>query len=322
MPKKTAEKPTKTKPSNASSAKPRQVKDPRYRSFHFQKRIKHPRPPIVGTFKILRRALGLLWRNKFVFLGIIVVYGLLNMVFVQGFSSGSDVAGIKTSISQVAQGNVSSLGSGLTTFGYLLSNSGNTTNNTASSYQALLTIVISLVLIWTLRQVFGGSRVRVRDSFYRGVYPLIQFILVLAVVALQLIPLVVGVMLYNLVSSNGTIVGPLEHILWVAFAGFMALWSLYMITSSIFALYIVCLPDMTPLGALRSARELVRFRRWAVLRKIIAFLIILLIVAAIIVVPFIVYLPVVAGWLFFVLTMFGLVTVHSYMYSLYRELLQ
>ena len=55
-----------------------------------------------------------------------------------------------------------------------------------------------------------------------------------------------------------------------------------------FALYIVTLPDMTPMKALRSARELVRYRRWTVLRKVLFLPLMLLVVAAIIMVPIII----------------------------------
>jgi uncharacterized membrane protein YoaK (UPF0700 family) len=94
-----------------------------------------------------------------------------------------------------------------------------------------------------------------------------------------------------------------------------------MISSSLFALYIVTLPDMTPFKALRSARELVRHRRWTVLRKILFLPIILLVVAAIIMLPIIIWLTSLAQWVFFLLTMFALVAANAYMYTLYRELL-
>ncbi len=49
----------------------------------------------------------------------------------------------------------------------------------------------------------------------------------------------------------------------------LAMLTLIYVKSSLFALYIVTLPDMTPMKALRSARELARYRRWTVLRKIL-----------------------------------------------------
>jgi hypothetical protein len=141
------------------------------------------------------------------------------------------------------------------------------------------------------------------------------------VVGLQLIPLLVGSTLYAVVTTNGIAVTVIEKLIWLFVFGVLALWTLYMLSSSLFALYIVTLPDMTPLKALRSARELVRHRRWTVLRKILWLPLALLLIAAVLMVPIIIWLTPLAQWLFFVLTMFVLVAVHGYMYTLYRELL-
>ena len=151
-------------------------------------------------------------------------------------------------------------------------------------------------------------------------YPLIPFVLVLMVIGLQLVPLLVGSALYSAVINNGIAVMAIEKIIWAIGCFLLALLSLYMICSSIFALYIVTLPDMTPFKALRSARQLVLHRRWTVLRKVLFLPVALLIIAALIMVPLVILLTPLAQWIFFALTMFGIAIVHSYMYNLYREL--
>jgi hypothetical protein len=94
-----------------------------------------------------------------------------------------------------------------------------------------------------------------------------------------------------------------------------------MVSSSVFALYIVTLPDVTPMQALRSARELVRHRRWSIARKVLFLPVSLLVIAAAIMIPVILLLTPASEWAFFVLSMFSLAVIHSYMYGLYRELL-
>jgi len=101
----------------------------------------------------------------------------------------------------------------------------------------------------------------------------------------------------------------------------LALLSLYMVSSSVFALYIVTLPDMTPMRALRSARDLVANRRWSVVRKIIIIPIIFLVLAAVIMIPVILFLTPIAPWMMFALFMIAIAIFHSYMYALYRALL-
>jgi hypothetical protein len=141
------------------------------------------------------------------------------------------------------------------------------------------------------------------------------------VIGLQLLPLVIGASLYSGVINNGIALYTAEKLAWALLCGLLGLLTLYMISSSIFALYIVTLQDMSPLQALRSARGLVRYRRWVVLRKLLCLPIILLIVAAILMLPIILVVTPLAPWIFFILTMFSLAAVHAYMYTLYRELL-
>jgi hypothetical protein len=57
-----------------------------------------------------------------------------------------------------------------------------------------------------------------------------------------------------------------------------------------------------------------------VLRKILFLPLALLLAGAIVMVPAIVVVTPLAPWVFFVLTVFAVVAVHGYMYTLYREL--
>jgi hypothetical protein len=152
-------------------------------------------------------------------------------------------------------------------------------------------------------------------------YSLIPFIIVLIIIGLELIPLLIGGSLYSAVMTNGIAVGGLEKILWALVFLILALVSLYLITSTIFALYIVTLPDMTPMKALRSARQLVRHRRWLVMRKVLFLPVIIIFIALIIMVPVILLITPAASWIFLIFSLACLVFIHSYLYALYRELL-
>jgi hypothetical protein len=264
-------------------------------------------------------SLGVLKRNWKPFLGIIVIYGVLNLTLVQSFS-GSDINSTKNNLDSMNTGAFGGLLSSAMLFIYMASSSGNVNSSTAGAYQLILTVVTSLALIWTLRQVYAGEKVRVRDGFYWGMYPLVPFVLVAAAVITQLLPVVVGGYVYNLVTQ-GISATPIETTLWFILLAMLALITLYMLSSSLFALYIVCLPNVTPMAALKSARELVRYRRWMVMRKIIFLPVFLLVAAAIVIVPLIFIAPLVAGITFLLTSTFGLPIIHSYMYRLYRELL-
>lgn len=307
-------------PNKTSPNGPRRIKQPTYKSLRLQKRIKHP-IKLPSVYKLTKTSALTIWNHKGLFAGITVIYGLLNLILVQGIAGTNDASSLKDSLDQIFTGNFGGLASGLSIFAIMLGSAGNSTSQTAGAYQFFLALIGSLAIIWALRQVLAGVSLRVRDPYYKGIYPLVPFLLVLLFVGLQLIPLLIGSSIYTIVINNGIAVLGVEKFLWALLYGLLALLTFYMLSSSLFALYIVTLPDMTPMKALRSARELVRYRRWTVLRKIISLPVILLIVAALIMVPIIVWLTSLAQWVFFILTMSALLAIHTYMYTLYRELL-
>jgi hypothetical protein len=290
------------------------------------KRAAKNQPPapvhkLAPAWSITATAARLLWSQWRIFLLLTLIYGVLNLIFVRGLAGSTSVGTLKDQVDQAANGNLGSIGSGLGVFVVLLGSSGNGSSPTAGAYQLFLTIIVSLAVIWALRQVVAGKFFRVRDAFYNGMFPLIPFLLVLLIIGLQLIPLLIGSTIYAVVMNTGIAAHLIEKVIWtVLFAG-LAMLSFYWLASSLFALYVVTLPRMTPLKALRSAKDLVRGRRLPVLRKIFWLPLILFIGAGLIMLPLIAWSPALAQWIFFILTTFGLIAIHTYMYCLYRELL-
>jgi hypothetical protein len=298
---------------------PRKLKTGSYKSFKLQKPIKTAEPTLPSAFKLLKGTFSVMKQNWKPFLGIIVVYGLLNLMLVQSFNA-SDIDKTKNNLDGMNQGTFGGVLSSTMLFVYMASSSGNVSNSTAGAYQLFLTLITSLALIWTLREIYAGKKVRIRDGFYWGMYPFIQFLVVIFVAVIQLLPVIVAGYVYNLVTSGIAATG-VESLLWAVTFALFGVLSLYMLSSSLFALYIVCLPDMQPMEALKSARELVRYRRWTVMRKLIFLPIFLLVSGAILIIPLIYFAPVIAGITFLLTSMFGLPIIHGYIYRLYRELL-
>ncbi len=284
--------------------------------------------PVIPTYKPLPKArilfaitLKQLWQHKKLFGGIVITYGLLNLLLVRGLSGSSDLGDLKSALDSLGSGFGGKVASSLASFTYLLASSGSSNTATSGIYQSILLIICSLAFIWALRQVLASHKVRIRDSFYQGMYPLIPFMLTFLLLGIQLLPLAIGGGLYSTVISNGIAVHLWEKGLWLTLFIGLGLWSLRMITASVFAIYITTLPNMTPLHAYRSARQLVYGRRLYVWRKLIFLPVVLLLLAAVIELPLILFLTPVAEWVFFALSMLALPIVHSYLYNLYREML-
>ncbi|HSH56185.1 MAG TPA: hypothetical protein VK983_05185 [Candidatus Limnocylindrales bacterium] len=271
-------------------------------------------PSVVTLFK---RSVGYVWNNRRVFVWICAIYLLLNLLLVRGFSSGTNIAELKQAIAQEG-GNP--LLSGLALFTVLVTTDASS-GQAASAYQSFVFIITSLAIIWALRKVWAAEAFRARDAYYKGMYPLVPFLLVLLVIGLQLLPLLLGGALYALIVGNGIAANGIElAIVALVFFG-LGLLSLYLIASSLMALYIVALPDMTPIKALRSAKQLVKGRRWIVLRKLLFLPLALLVAGALLLLPIILLVPVLAPWVFFGATAVSIVIGHSYCYTVYRELL-
>lgn len=318
--------------TDASSAKsaskklvakqPRRRKAPVYRSFRLHKRIRPTQPKLPNSFRLFRASLGILRKNWRLFTVLAIIYGLLTVLLVRGVGGGLNLQELKATFADVFKGRFGGIVTGAVLFSTLLGSAGSTGTQDGTAYQSILMLIISLTIIWSLRQVQAGHKIRARDAFYKGTYPLVQFTLVLMVVGLQLLPFAIGSWLYSTVVGNGIASTLIERGLWMLVFGLLMLLSFYMICSSVFALFIVTLPDMTPFKALRSARQLVLHRRWATMRKVLFLPVALILLAGIIMLPLLVFVTQVAEAVFFMLTMVGWLVAVTYLYTLYRELLR
>jgi hypothetical protein len=323
----------KTAPAKQNKKKKPAVSKSNPRQLHLPKRIWY-KPltwrfsPPVPNYKPLPKARILfvrvckqLWQNKKLFGGIVAVFGILNIALVRGLSGSNNLSLLKTTLDSAFHGVTGKITSSAVSFAYLLATSGSASAQDSSAYQYLLLTVCSLAFIWALRQVIAKHKVRVRDSFYLGMYPVIPFLLVILCIGVQLLPMVLSGALYALVVANQIAIGFGEKALFFLFFVAMSYWSLRMVTSSVFATYIATLPDMTPMRALRSAKQLVYGRRLLIWRKLIFLPGVLLLVAAAIEIPLILFATWLAPWVLFLLGMIALPLVHSYLYNLYREML-
>jgi hypothetical protein len=286
VPKKTAQTKKKPKPTKPAGA-PRRLQLPE-RIWYKPLTWRHRKP--VPTYKKIPKArvlfmstLRLLQKDWVLFGGIVLLYGLLNLVLVRGLTGSSDLGSLKSTLDGAFHG------------------------------------------LWALRQSTAGNttgnKVRIRDSFYLGMYPLVPALLIIMLISLQLLPLALGGGLYAAVVSNNITVNWLERLPFLILFIAGGIWTLRMLTASIFAFYIVTLPNMTPLRAYRSARDLVYGRRLYIWRKLVFLPIVLLLGVVLVMFPLILWLTPVAAWAFFALSMLSLPLVHSYVYSLYREML-
>jgi len=264
-----------------------------------------------GVFILFRDSLVFIFKNWRIFSSILAIYALLDIFFVSGLN-------ISNSSKAVTGNNI--LSRGISVFNNVTSTA-STINSNSGIYQTIFGVIISLAVIYVIRQLYAKKEVTISDAFYKGMYPLIPSIFVLLIIILQFIPLMVGsfVLAYFLhgISNVGLFIKILAAIPCLG----LFYWSFYMLSSSVIALYVSTLPDMRPLQAIRSAKEVIEGKRLKVFWRIIALPIMISILIFIVIFPVGLVIPVLAPWLYFVIQLLVLMILHSYLYRLYRELI-
>jgi len=275
-----------------------------------------------NSFRILGRGLMMLRNHWEVFGGLFLIYALLNSMLALTSLLNINLAQTKADLEFTNQGQGSQIGTGIVLAESLLSGGVGVAGGIAGAYQTALFIIMSLAIVWALRQLAAGSKIRVRDALYNSSYPLVQVLLIMVVLSIQILPAAIGASLITSLLIGGVVVVAWQQYV-VGFVVFLLMaWSVYLLISSVIALYIATLPGMTPLKALRSAKDIVRYRRAEVLRKLLFLPFILMVVGSFILVPLSLLLPFAATLVFFIMGMVILPIAHAYLYTLYRELIK
>ena len=272
---------------------------------------------INGPFKLLAGSILVLKNNWRLFSSIFLVYCLLSFIFVNSlsFSSNSEIAKITNS-------NSGSLSKSSSLLGSVLNNSpGNSSNTSSGIYQMILWIIISLAIIYCLREVYAKNKIRARDGFYKGMYPLVPTLIIAFIIALELLPLVLGSMIFAYFFSGLITVNIIVKFIVCLVSG--GLWALtfYLLATSLIAFYIATVPNMTPWQSLKLAGQMVKKRRIAVFGRIIFMAVALVLIFIVVTLPVAMISKTLIIYTEFFLALVLLFIFHSYMYLLYRELI-
>ncbi|MCA9327625.1 hypothetical protein KDA14_03795 [Candidatus Saccharibacteria bacterium] len=284
-------------------------------------RVKKPHKPLPKSRMILRKAIDGLLKVPAAVAGVTVIYTLGVVLLVRGLAPSENFLVIQALLDQAFTGVGGKLQSAVIQLTSLFGGSGNSQTANGGIYQTILLIVCSLAFIWVLRQSQAKHAVSTKQAFYKGMYPLIPFVLVVVIFGLQIVPFSLGAYLFNAFFAGSIAVHLWEKLLVIAAFTSLIYWSLRMITASVFALYIVTLPDTTPLQAIRSANQLVAGRRLEIWRKFLLLPIVIIFGTSLLLLPFILFLTPLVVWVFFLLSSVWFPLVHGYLYTLYRELL-
>lgn len=295
-----------------------------YRSFRLSEKIKLDNLKQLPSVKELWVDTWLfLWKHRYKMLGFTLIYTISYLLLVKGIGDLTfDTEGLKDELSDISSDPLVKFLTIVTLYWSLLTSVSVTVDDVSNFIQISMVVVFSLVFIWMIRKLHAKpSQVTLKKAFYNGPRALIPFLGVISVMVLELMPAGLASILY-ITAQASTVTATETELLGVSVLLFLGIiMSVYLISGSIFAPYIVTLPDIAPFVALRSSMRLLHIHRWVVLRKIFGFYALLLLLGFVITFPFIVWVPRFAEPAFFVISGFGFVVSHTFLYKLYRSML-
>ncbi len=153
-------------------------------------------------------------------------------------------------------------------------------DQTLGSYGSFATLIMNIAVITTVMKLKAGSKkVTIGEAYYAGTTRFVAFMCVVGLLGLQLIPLLIGGLIYISGSTGATVgLGAVEMVLlggiWLLFALPTFRW----LTRSVFALYLVQEADVNPIAAVKLSSSLVRGKGWRVFGAMLAGAILMLLV--------------------------------------------
>lgn len=278
-----------------------------------------------------------LWKNKQLFIWVVVVYGLFTATFI-GIASEDTYNTLNDALQEtgdeIFQGNWGEIGKASLLLLSGVTGSFNATPTEAQqAYGLFFGIMTWLTSVWLLRSVLAGQKPRFRDGLYNSGAAIIPTMLIFLVLVIQLVPAAIATIVGTTAISTGALEGAIAMV-FAAASLLLYVLSLYWTVSTLIALVIVTLPGMYPMQALKTAGDLVIGRRlrilyrWLWLGGVIAVAWVVILVPVILLdawlksaIPAISWVPIVPVGLL-IMSSFTIVFSAAYVYLLYRKVVE
>lgn len=226
---------------------------------------------LPGYWAFTLNVLGMLRQHKKLFLLLALIYAVITaaVVGVASQTNYSDYSSaLRDSGSKLFSGSWWEVGqAGILLTTGILGSLNDAPSEVGQFVAVLLGLMTWLATVWLLRVIMAGKKPRLRDALYNAGAPIIPTAFVFLVAVVQLLPVALAFIAFAAASSTGLINDGVESmVFWVVETLLLTL-SLYLLTSTLFALIVITLPGMYPMQALRTAGDLVIGRRVRILLR-------------------------------------------------------
>jgi hypothetical protein len=290
----------------------------KYHSFKLEKKLQPDYRDIPNSWQLTKDSFKFYLNNYSTFLGIIFIQAILYVALVHGPTS-FNLKEAQDTIKAFFGGNGTSASSTFALLGSVVG--AQTQRDGAAIYNFLIYLVISLADIWVIRSLMAKKAFKIRDAFYSGMTPVIPVLVTLVVMTVQLLPFTITSYIYTVGRTNGVFISGIEDLSFFLLALASGLLSFYLITPSALSLYAVTLPNMYPLRTITLTKQIVKFRRFVIFRRVVALPLIVAFIFFSILLLLIRFYPQSGIWFVQVFPVFILPLVHIYLFKLYRSLI-
>jgi len=290
---------------------------------------KNTKPKITSKDKVEKVKIPFLWKHLSMtrqdivtfwpsMLGVIFVYALVYAVTVIGlnfvipsFNDSTNSTGVLAS-----EQNVDSLTKAVDS----ISNSLTFISGDQSStlVQFILFLVASLAFMWVLRKIRKLQKVKISEAYYQGTAQFIAMFLLIIWFVLFLIPVSIGTTILSVGLSASTTALEISIISIISVLLFALTVWLYARYWPSF--YIISLPGMRPINALKNASSLTKKYRLNITIQVFGFVMITLFLVILAILPLAFILPVVVPYWVYTLMFIIFATTHTFLFSIYRSL--
>ena len=118
----------------------------------------------------------------------------------RGVNTNLNISNLRNQLDNVFNGSASQLRSGISVFVTLISSNSANASSSSGVIGFFLFVFIAMAIIWSLGKFGSKEKISVKDAFYKGISPIVQFILVLLYLILLLLPFTLGASVYSTIK--------------------------------------------------------------------------------------------------------------------------
>lgn len=148
------------------------------------------------------------------------------------------------------------------------------------SYTIPANFFMNLALLWAAVALVQKKNITVRQAYYQGTSSAVRFFLVSMVLALTLIPFLLGVAILTISLVPGSGASTVERSIYGALWLLFALLSLYLIARTLFALFTVVTTNARPGEAIRESWRMTKGHARKVMARLLFLSLVVFLVAA------------------------------------------